>query len=50
MVYELCVSGGLVFIRRTVRKPAGLSVRETEWLLTARAMELWRRLLAGQAR
>ncbi|GAB3140925.1 hypothetical protein [Microbispora hainanensis] len=50
VVYELCVSGGLVFVRRTVRKPAGLSVRETEWLLTARAMELWQRLLTGQAR
>lgn len=49
-VYELCVSGGLVFIRRTVRTCDGVNVRETEWLRSARAVELWLALLAGQAR
>jgi hypothetical protein len=49
-IYELCMSGGLMFIRRTVRRPEGSQVCETEWLPSAKALELWQRLIAGQVR
>ncbi|ADG87801.1 hypothetical protein TBS_00560 [Thermobispora bispora] len=49
-IYELCRSGGLMFIRRTVRTAKGARVHETERLITARMERLWMRLLLGQAR
>ncbi|MEU8279669.1 hypothetical protein ACFYOK_35685 [Microbispora bryophytorum] len=48
-IYELCQAGGLVFVRRTDRKKVGLEVAETEWLLTARAQELWQKILTGRS-
>ncbi|GIH72829.1 hypothetical protein Mth01_50820 [Sphaerimonospora thailandensis] len=50
VIYELCSAGGLMFIRRTARMSKGMDVRETEWLLTAKAAVPWQRLLVGQAR
>ncbi|MCC5575125.1 hypothetical protein IMZ11_05655 [Microtetraspora sp. AC03309] len=49
-IYELCHSGGLVFIRRTVRGPDGSRVHESERLVTARMEILWLRLLIGEVR
>lgn len=48
-IYELCQAGGLVFVRRTDREETGLEVAETEWLLTARARELWEKILTGRS-
>jgi len=48
-IYELCQAGGLVFVRRTNRKKTELEVAETEWLLTARAQELWQKILTGRS-
>ncbi len=49
-IYELCCSGGLLFVRRTVRGPNGPVTHESERLITARAESLWRGILLGQAR
>lgn len=49
-IYELCHSGGLVFIRRTIRGPDGSDVHETERLIWVRMEVLWNRLLLGEAR
>ncbi|GIH24262.1 hypothetical protein Aph01nite_25720 [Acrocarpospora phusangensis] len=49
-IYELCQAGGLRFIRRTVRGPDGSRIHETERVVTARAEQVWLRLLLGQAR
>ncbi|WP_067178677.1 hypothetical protein [Microtetraspora niveoalba] len=49
-IYELCHSGGLMFIRRTVRGPDGAHVHESDRLVTARMEVLWLRLLLGEAR
>ncbi|GAA4092339.1 hypothetical protein HNR30_006843 [Nonomuraea soli] len=49
VVFELCTAGGLWFVRRlTVSAP--VSVVESEWQSAREAVELWRRLLRGQAR
>ncbi|MEZ0074448.1 hypothetical protein [Planotetraspora sp. GP83] len=49
-IYELCASGGLMLVRRTVRAPEGAAVRESAWLVTAKAAHLRRLLLLGHAR
>lgn len=49
-IYELCQSGGLLFVRRTVRGPEGPVVHESERLITARVETLWLKILMGQAR
>lgn len=47
VVYELCASGGLMFIRRSI----GLNdVRETERWPTSHAEVMWRYLFAGRIR
>ncbi|MFB9882891.1 hypothetical protein ACFFMN_33670 [Planobispora siamensis] len=48
--YELCQAGGLMFIRRTHRGPAGVVVHESPWIPAKEAQELWLRLLSGSAR
>lgn len=48
-VYELCQSGGLLFIRRTNREGGQVEVRETERLIAVRIEPLWTRLLRGEA-
>ncbi|MEN3541069.1 hypothetical protein AAH991_38560 [Microbispora sp. ZYX-F-249] len=48
-IYELCQAGGLVFVRRTDRNQAGVEVAETEWLVTARAQELWQKIITGRS-
>ncbi|ETK35766.1 hypothetical protein MPTA5024_12360 [Microbispora sp. ATCC PTA-5024] len=50
IIYELCHSGGLLFIRRTVRNAEGPSIHESERLITVRMEALWERLITGQAR
>jgi hypothetical protein len=49
-IYELCHSGGLLYIRRTVRDMEGYVIRETERLITVRMEDLWNKLILGQAR
>ncbi|MFF4773477.1 hypothetical protein ACFY05_11525 [Microtetraspora fusca] len=49
-IYELCHSGGLLFIRRTVRGPDGARVHESDRLVTAKMEALWLMLLLGEAR
>jgi len=48
--YELCASGGLMFIRRTDRTHARPVESVTEHLPEGRMMPLWARLISGQAR
>lgn len=50
LAYELCASGGLLFVRRTDRTDKRPEVRETERLPDARARRLWTDLLLGKAR
>ncbi|GGO07800.1 hypothetical protein GCM10010116_15710 [Microbispora rosea subsp. aerata] len=50
VTYELCVAGGLMFIRRTDRTKRTPQVHETERLITCRARAMWRDLLLGFAR
>lgn len=49
-IFELCHSGGLMFIRRTIRGPECLAIHETERLIAVRMEALWHRLLLGEAR
>lgn len=49
-LYELCASGGLMFIRRTMRRTRGTFVHETERWLSRRAAEAWALLMTGQVR
>ncbi|MCT9932848.1 hypothetical protein N5079_21820 [Planotetraspora sp. A-T 1434] len=49
-IYELCHAGGVLFIRRTIRRDEGNRVHETERLITVRMEDLWTRLILGQAR
>jgi hypothetical protein len=49
-IYELCHSGGLMFIRRTTRSDQTSTIHETERLITVRMEDLWTRLIVGQAR
>lgn len=44
--YELCQSGGLLFIRRTTRQRV---VSESPWLVTEQGLRLWQMLLTGRA-
>ncbi|TKK84335.1 hypothetical protein FDA94_29785 [Herbidospora galbida] len=48
-LYELCQSGGLMFIRRT-RRVNHPSTMETDWLPTRDAEQLWTRILTGEVR
>ncbi|MEV7807259.1 hypothetical protein AB0O28_30370 [Microbispora sp. NPDC088329] len=50
LAYELCASGGLLFIRRTDRGGNRPEIRETERLPDARARRLWLDVLLGRAR
>ncbi|MGI5160828.1 hypothetical protein [Microbispora sp. CA-102843] len=50
LAYELCASGGLLFVRRTDRTGTTPQARETERLPDARARRLWLDLLLGRAR
>ncbi|WP_249346342.1 hypothetical protein [Microbispora sp. H11081] len=50
LAYELCASGGLLFVRRTDRSGDRPEVRETERLPDARARRLWLTVLLGRAR
>lgn len=49
LAYELCASGGLLFVRRTDRTNRTPEVRETERLPDARARRVWLDLLHGRA-
>jgi hypothetical protein len=44
--YELCVAGGLAFIRRS----ADGETHETVWTTTAEAERVWAAMLRGEAR
>ncbi|MEU7877120.1 hypothetical protein [Microbispora bryophytorum] len=50
LAYELCVSGGLLFVRRTDRSGGRPRTRESERLPDARARRMWMDLLLGRAR
>ncbi|MEU6426119.1 hypothetical protein ABZ860_09455 [Microbispora sp. NPDC046973] len=50
LAYELCASGGLLFVRRRDRTDRTPEVCETERLPDARARQLWMELLLGHAR
>ncbi|WP_327044024.1 hypothetical protein OG320_19850 [Microbispora sp. NBC_01189] len=50
LAYELCASGGLLFIRRTDRSGDQPKIRETERLPHARMRSLWTELLLGRVR
>ena len=50
VVYELCISGGLMFIRKIYRDFHSQTVTESERWRTARAKEMWVRLITGQVR
>ncbi|MEV4454669.1 hypothetical protein [Microbispora sp. NPDC049633] len=50
LAYELCASGGLLFVRRTDRTDSTPEIRETERLPDARARRLWLDVLLGRAR
>lgn len=50
LAYELCASGGLLFVRRTDRSGGRPETRETERLPDARARRVWLDLLLGRAR
>ncbi|GGO12044.1 hypothetical protein GCM10010116_24190 [Microbispora rosea subsp. aerata] len=50
LAYELCASGGLLFVRRTDRSGDRPEIRETERLPDARARRMWLDLLLGRAR
>jgi hypothetical protein len=52
VVYELCSSGGLMYIRRLTYTANGevKEVIETDRLVTAKMAELWAGLLAGEDR
>ncbi|MGW4963171.1 hypothetical protein ACWEPL_38645 [Nonomuraea sp. NPDC004186] len=54
LLYELCAGGGLSFVRRTDRAKGPVRakgiVRESEWMLTAAARNLYERILRGEAR
>ncbi|WP_343950083.1 hypothetical protein [Nonomuraea longicatena] len=49
-VYELCVSGGRAFIRRTVQAEPVAVISETAWGVPREAWEIWAALLAGGVR
>jgi hypothetical protein len=48
--YELCQSGGLLFIRRTRRDGDGIVMEECVRTVHSRGMMLWDRLLEGLVR
>ncbi|GAA3138972.1 hypothetical protein GCM10010486_01130 [Nonomuraea roseoviolacea subsp. carminata] len=48
--YELCQSGGLLFIRRTTRGPGRRAIHESPWQVRAEGMRLWELLVEGLAR
>ncbi|GLW09370.1 hypothetical protein Misp01_44990 [Microtetraspora sp. NBRC 13810] len=48
--YELCQSGGLVYVRRTVKHSGGSEVSETQRVWMKRAYQTWTAVLRGQAR
>ncbi|XVQ87585.1 hypothetical protein ACQP2K_09250 [Microbispora siamensis] len=50
LAYELCASGGLLFVRRTDRTGKRPEVRETERLPDLRVRRMWMYLLLGRAR
>ncbi|MFI9572096.1 hypothetical protein ACIG5D_11750 [Microbispora rosea] len=50
LAYELCASGGLLFVRRTDRSGGQPEIRETERLPDMRARRMWLDLLLGRAR
>ncbi|WP_204048308.1 hypothetical protein [Microbispora siamensis] len=50
LAYELCASGGLLFVRRTDRTANTPEVREAERLPDPQARRLWMDLLLGKAR
>ncbi|MBP2705972.1 hypothetical protein JOL79_19375 [Microbispora sp. RL4-1S] len=50
LAYELCASGGLLFVRRTDRSGDQPKIHETERLPHARKRPLWTELLLGRAR
>ncbi|SDG05503.1 hypothetical protein SAMN05421505_101242 [Sinosporangium album] len=50
IVYELCFSGGVGFLRRTKRRGEHTAVTETDRWQTSRARAVWTALLAGRVR
>ncbi|MEV4295078.1 hypothetical protein [Microbispora rosea] len=49
LAYELCASGGLLFVCRTDRSGDQPEIRETERLPDARARRVWQDVLLGRA-
>jgi len=49
LTYEFCSAGGVAFIRRRRREGKKVTLRETEWLLTAEGERLWTAILTGWA-
>ena len=50
VVYELCTTAGLIFIRRQRRENGVINVHESTWLRTPEGERLWAAILAGHAR
>ncbi|WP_204016143.1 hypothetical protein [Sphaerimonospora thailandensis] len=50
MIYELCSAGGQGFVRRTTRGTKGTTIHETDRVPAPRAVELFERILTGEAR
>ncbi|GII92298.1 hypothetical protein [Sinosporangium siamense] len=50
IVYELCFSGGVGFVRRTKRRGRQVAVAETDRWGSRRVREVWSALLAGRMR
>ncbi|MBD3147556.1 hypothetical protein [Microbispora bryophytorum] len=50
LAYELCASGGVLFVRRTDRSGDQPKTGESERLPGARARRMWMDLLLGRAR
>ena len=50
VAYELCCSGGLMFVRRLDGRGEPSVVMESAWLVTREAERLWEALMAGLVR
>ena len=49
-IYEFCAGGGLAWIRTTDRSPSAPVVRESHPSPYGAALELWRKVMNGEAR
>ncbi|GAA3523184.1 MULTISPECIES: hypothetical protein [Streptosporangium] len=50
VIYELCATSGLVFVRKHYRKNGTTTVWESPWRRAAEGLSLWDSILRGFAR